>query len=143
MGYESCEKGYRVYDLKSERIVLSRSVIFSEDKSWSWERNQVNSVPISLNLEENEAEGENNEEQTDATQFDNAGGSHFNSTVGELIKDVRDGSSQNSIPSSTPVKLKTLEDIYTRCHMCIIELENYQEAAGDIVWQKAMNADWK
>jgi hypothetical protein len=22
--------------------------------------------------------------------------------------------------------------------MCIIELENYQEAAGDIVWQKAI-----
>jgi len=49
-----------------------------------------------FNLDENEAEGENNEEQTDATQFDNAGGSHFNSTVGELIEDVRDGSSQNS-----------------------------------------------
>jgi transposase InsO family protein len=35
VGYDSCEKGYRVYDLKSEKIVLSRSVIFSEDKSWN------------------------------------------------------------------------------------------------------------
>jgi hypothetical protein len=31
VGYGSCEKGYIVYDLKSERIVLSRSVIFSEE----------------------------------------------------------------------------------------------------------------
>jgi hypothetical protein len=35
VGYGSCEKRYRVYDLKSEKIVLSRSVIFSEDKSWN------------------------------------------------------------------------------------------------------------
>jgi hypothetical protein len=51
VGYESCEKGYKVYDLKSEKIVLSRSVIFSEDKSWNWERNQTNTLPIPLNLE--------------------------------------------------------------------------------------------
>ena len=35
VGYGSCEKGYRVYDLKSEKIVLSRSVIFSEDRAWN------------------------------------------------------------------------------------------------------------
>ncbi|CAL8998208.1 unnamed protein product [Prunus brigantina] len=29
MGYGSCEKGYRVYDLQSKKIVLSRSVIFN------------------------------------------------------------------------------------------------------------------
>ena len=36
VGYESCEKGYRVYDLKSEKIVISRIIIFSEDKLWTW-----------------------------------------------------------------------------------------------------------
>jgi hypothetical protein len=67
VGYESCEKGYKVYDLKSEKIVLSRSVIFSEDKSWNWERNQTNTLPIPLNLEGDEVDGDNNEKQTDAT----------------------------------------------------------------------------
>jgi len=35
VGYGSCKKGYRVYDLKFEKIVLSRIVIFSEDRSWN------------------------------------------------------------------------------------------------------------
>ncbi|CAL2276456.1 unnamed protein product [Prunus armeniaca] len=119
MGYGSCEKGYRVYDMQSKKIVLSRSVIFSEDKSWNWKSNQEESVPIPFNLE----------------------GSHQNSTIGDLVENVSGNGSPNSTPSSTPVKLKTLEDIYARCHMCIIEPENYQEAAGDLAWQEAMNAE--
>ncbi|KAI5317698.1 hypothetical protein L3X38_037405 [Prunus dulcis] len=36
----------------------------------------------------NEVEGENNEEQHDAPQFDNGGSSHLNSTVGELVENI-------------------------------------------------------
>ncbi|KAI5333988.1 hypothetical protein L3X38_024121 [Prunus dulcis] len=141
VGYGSCEKGYRVYDLQSKKIVLSRSVIFSEDKSWNWKSDQEESVPIPFNLERDEIEDENNEIQPDGTQFDDGESSHLNSTVGDLVENVSGNGSPNSTPSSTPVKLKTLEDIYARCHMCIIELENYQEAAGDLAWQEAMNAE--
>ncbi|CAL9017922.1 unnamed protein product, partial [Prunus brigantina] len=141
MGYGSCEKGYRVYDLQSKKIVLSRSVIFNEDKAWNWKSDQEESAQIPFNLGGNETEAEFGEEQTEATQFDNGGSSHSNTIV-----DVSDGNnsgnnSQASTPSSTPVKLRTLEDIYARCHMCIIEPENYQEAATDIAWQEAMNAE--
>ncbi|CAL9010688.1 unnamed protein product, partial [Prunus brigantina] len=141
MGYGSCEKGYRVYDLQSKKIVLSRSVIFNEDKAWNWKSDQEESAPILFNLGGNETEAEFGEEQTEATQFDNGGSSHSNTIV-----DVSDGNnsgnnSQASTPGSTPVKLRTLEDIYARCHMCIIEPENYQEAATDIAWQEAMNAE--
>jgi len=62
VGYESCEKGYRVYDLKSDKIVLLKIVIFNKDKSWSWEGNQMKSVSMPLNLEGNEVEGENCDE---------------------------------------------------------------------------------
>ncbi|CAL8115629.1 unnamed protein product [Prunus armeniaca] len=141
MGYGSCEKGYRVYDLQSKKIVLSRSVIFSENKSWNWERNQVESISIPFNLEGNGTEVEVGEEQTDATQFDNGGSSHPNTIVDESYRNNSGNNSQISTPSSTPVKLRTLEDIYARCHMCIIEPENYQEAASDIAWQEAMNAE--
>ncbi|CAL2243102.1 unnamed protein product [Prunus armeniaca] len=120
MGYGSFEKGYRVYDLQSKKIVLSRSVIFSEEKSWNWKSDQEESVPIPFNLEGDEIEDENNEIQHDRTQFDNGGSSHLNSIVGDLV-----------------------ENIYARCHMCVIEPENYQEAAGDLAWQKAMNAELK
>ncbi|KAM1111108.1 hypothetical protein ACFX13_010490 [Malus domestica] len=141
MGYGSCEKGYRVYDLQSKKIVLSRSVIFSEDKSWKWESNQGESISIPFNLEGNGAENEVSEEQTDVNQFNNAGDTHSNTTVNESVEEMSGSHSQGSTPSSTPVKIRTLEDIYARCHMCIIEPENYQEAVGDKAWQEAMNAE--
>ncbi|CAL8136475.1 unnamed protein product [Prunus armeniaca] len=137
MGYGSCEKGYRVYDLQSKKIMLSRSVIFNEDKAWNWKSDQEESIPIPFNLGGNEIETEFGEEQTETTQFDNGGNSYSNTTVGVSVGN----NSQASTPSSTPVKLRTLEDIYARCHMCIIEPENYQEAAGDLAWQEAMNAE--
>ncbi|KAI5348277.1 hypothetical protein L3X38_001164 [Prunus dulcis] len=51
------------------------------------------------------------------------------------------GTSQGSTPSNTPVKLKSLEDIYARCHMTIIELETYYEAVEDKAWKEAMDAE--
>jgi cell pole-organizing protein PopZ len=141
VGYGSCEKGYRVYDLKSEKVVLSRSVIFSEDRSWNWERNLMNQNHLSLNLEGDEVEGENSEEHTATAQPDNVEHCHPNSTAGELAENISSDNSQQSTPSSTPVKLKTLEDIYAMCHMCIIEPKNYQEAFRDKAWQEAMKEE--
>lgn len=40
---------------------------------------------------------------------------------------------QASTPISTLVKLKSLEDIYARCYVCIMEPESYKEAASDDV----------
>ncbi|CAL9029386.1 unnamed protein product [Prunus brigantina] len=85
MGYGSCEKGYRLYDLQSKKIVLSRSVIFNEDKAWNWKSDQEESVPIPFNLGENETETEFGEEQTETTQFDNGGSSHSNTTIGVSV----------------------------------------------------------
>jgi hypothetical protein len=121
VGYGSCEKGYRVYDLKSEKVVLSRSVIFSEDRAWNWERNLMNQNHLSLNLEGGEVESENFVEDLAAAQPDNIEHCHQKSTVGELAENIDSDNSQQSSPSSTPVKLKTLQDIYARCHMCIME----------------------
>ncbi|KAI5330093.1 hypothetical protein L3X38_029490 [Prunus dulcis] len=88
IGYGSCEKGYRVYDLQSKKIVLSRSVIFSEDKSWNWKSDQEESIPIPFNLERDEIKDGNNEIQPNGTQFDDGGSSHLNSTVGDLVENV-------------------------------------------------------
>jgi transposase InsO family protein len=141
VGYGSCEKGYRIYDLKTEKIVLSRSVIFSEDKAWNWKGKLMNQIHLSFNHEGGIIEGENLEEHTSEIQPDNVEHCNQNPVVEESAKKIDSVNSQQSSPSSTPVKLKTLEDIYARCHMCIIEPENYQEAAGDKAWQEAMKEE--
>jgi len=74
--------------LKSENVVLSRSVIFSEDRSWNWERNLMNQNHLSLNLEGDEVEGENSEEHSTVAQPNNIEHCHQNSTVGELAENI-------------------------------------------------------
>jgi hypothetical protein len=101
----------------------------------------MNQNHLSLNLKGDEVEGENSEEHSIAAQPDNVEHCHPNSTVGELAENISSDNRQQSTPSSIPVKLKTVEDIYARCHMCIIEPKNYQEAFGDKAWQEAMKEE--
>ncbi|KAL4355086.1 hypothetical protein GQ457_06G022650 [Hibiscus cannabinus] len=41
VGYSSQSKGYRIYNLESKMIVVSRDDIFYEDSYWNWEKNDV------------------------------------------------------------------------------------------------------
>ncbi|KAI5355814.1 hypothetical protein L3X38_008709 [Prunus dulcis] len=41
----------------------------------------------------------------------------------------------------TPLKYKSLTEIYERCNICIIEPETFEEAIKDAAWQKAMEAE--
>lgn len=36
MGYGTSEKGYKVFDPITKRIILSRDVVFDENASWDW-----------------------------------------------------------------------------------------------------------
>ncbi|CAL9005789.1 unnamed protein product [Prunus brigantina] len=37
VGYGTCEKGYRVFNLRTQKVIMSRSVIFDEKSLWNWE----------------------------------------------------------------------------------------------------------
>ncbi|CAL9006279.1 unnamed protein product [Prunus brigantina] len=37
VGYGLCEKGYKLYDPKTRKIILSRDVYFDEEALWKWE----------------------------------------------------------------------------------------------------------
>lgn len=37
VGYAKCEKGYRIFDLLSKWLILSRYVVFDEESSWDWQ----------------------------------------------------------------------------------------------------------
>jgi hypothetical protein len=47
-------------------------------------------------------------------------------------------SSNSTSPSSSPIRLRNLDDIYARCNFCVIEPENFEEAMKEESWRKAM-----
>ncbi|CAL8992988.1 unnamed protein product [Prunus brigantina] len=48
LGYGSCEKGYRLYNLESGKVIISRDVIFNEESSWDWNAQKESSISIPL-----------------------------------------------------------------------------------------------
>ncbi|KAI5340787.1 hypothetical protein L3X38_020061 [Prunus dulcis] len=113
--YIKCEKGYRVYNLQTHKIVVSRSVIFDEDALWDWEKQDVEHVFIPISFEENPRTTEEEDEVTGSPTTESQIESGSGSTS---------ASSQSASPSSTPVKLRDIAEIYARCNMSIIEPEN-------------------
>ncbi|KAL6321449.1 hypothetical protein AAG906_016548 [Vitis piasezkii] len=51
MGYSSQSKGYRLYNLKTNKLIISRDVIFDEKAAWNWEEDSPRSVPLSPSTE--------------------------------------------------------------------------------------------
>ncbi|BBG97058.1 hypothetical protein Prudu_006062 [Prunus dulcis] len=109
LGYGSCEKGYRLFNIETEKVIVSRDVIFSENVCWDWNAKketkqlEVNEVP-SLNTENSDQERVTGPQDVD----------------------------------HTPLKYKSIAEIYEKCNMCIIEPESFEEAAKDDSWKKAM-----
>ncbi|CAL2258193.1 unnamed protein product [Prunus armeniaca] len=139
VGYGKCEKGYRVYNLQTNKITVSRSVIFGEGAFWDWDKQIIKYITVPMNLEDNprstEEEYEVTASSTPATQLEN-----ISSSV-ELITYVSNTDSSDESPSSTLVKLRDITEIYARCNMSIIEPENFAEASKDKAWQKAMEIE--
>ncbi|CAL2236277.1 unnamed protein product [Prunus armeniaca] len=48
VGYGLCEKGYRLYDPKTRKIILSRDVYFDEEASWKWENSSNADVRVPM-----------------------------------------------------------------------------------------------
>ncbi|XP_024164205.1 uncharacterized protein LOC112171226 [Rosa chinensis] len=46
--------------------------------------------------------------------------------------------SQASTPSSTPIRTRSLCDVYASCNFCVTKPETYDEVIKDVAWKKAM-----
>ena len=53
--YSDVTKGYKLFDFKTNKLVVSRDVIFDEKTTWTWEDKKIeNTTIISSNQEEDE-----------------------------------------------------------------------------------------
>ncbi|CAL2253623.1 unnamed protein product [Prunus armeniaca] len=135
IGYGICEKGYRILNPITQKVILSRDVIFDEHGKWDWEKHKVKEICIPLpanrytDMDRTTDELENQDQVTsDDTQVESG------------IPLATEGGESSSHPQydDTPLRYRNLSEIYERYHVCIIEPECFDEAAKDEAWSKAM-----
>ncbi|KAB2605945.1 retrovirus-related Pol polyprotein from transposon TNT 1-94 [Pyrus ussuriensis x Pyrus communis] len=140
VGYETCEKGYRVLDPISKKLILSRDVVFDEEASWNWKENPQQSMQM---VETSRSETppsshvsvsphEENIWSTDSSYISTQ------SLSGESSKSIRKVERSTQAYDHTPLKWRNFHDILAQCNMCVMEPERYADAAQDESWLKAM-----
>lgn len=128
IGYSSKSKGYKLYNLKSKKVIVSRDVVFDENAVWNWKNENVEGKKVpAVILEKNPTSSEGEE--------------NFPSTPNSPSSTPSSPSSSSSSPSSTPIKIRSLDDVYVRCNYCAIEPENFEEAFKEDTWRKAMQEE--
>ncbi|KAM1746867.1 hypothetical protein COP1_013400 [Malus domestica] len=125
--YASYTKGYRLYNLKRKKVVVCRDVLFSEKSSWDWNQATIREESALIRIEE---ENQPNEE--------------------EIEQEIPQLSPENSpqvhsptplSPSSTPVRLRSLNEVYESCNFCVVEPENFDDAVKEETWKAAMQEE--
>ncbi|KAM1262144.1 hypothetical protein ACFX2G_027916 [Malus domestica] len=136
VGYATCEKGYRVYDPLSKKLILSRDVVFDENAAWEWKTAPENYVtvfnPSELSVLPKCISSETTPEENDYVLSPNLAFSH------ESVSDVDSSMRMTQAFDHTPLKWRNLDDVLAQCNLCIMEPEKFEEAAKDEAWMKGM-----
>lgn len=130
VGYSNMSKGYRLYNLKTRSVITSRDVIFDENASWNWEVNKVQKSGSVIDETQQAPTVEDEGDGDEGADFSSPNDSSSNS----------DPSSSTSSSSPAP-RMKSLQDVYERCNVCLIEPENFDEAMEQEAWRKAMQEE--
>ncbi|KAL4387188.1 hypothetical protein GQ457_09G029600 [Hibiscus cannabinus] len=112
MGYSSNSKGYRVYDLKTKKILVGRNLKFDEDSIWDWNKSVIEHSKQIVNV--------SSSQEQDATTFE----VDIDSDEGIGVRGTR-----------------TWDDIINRCNVAILEPTSYQEATKFVEWKEAMREE--
>ncbi|KAM1012444.1 hypothetical protein ACFX15_041792 [Malus domestica] len=133
VGYATCEKGYRVFDPCSRKLILSRDVVFDETISWNWKQNSEKSIAITDIQDQYRTVSDFSIQEV--TEVENS------NQMEEQDRDVSETVEITSPYDHTPVKWRNISDILAQCNLCIVEPEKYEEAAQDEAWIKAMKEE--
>lgn len=108
IGYGEVTKGYRIFNLRTKRVEVSRDVKVDEKLTWNWEKNVVERANDQLLSDEISEANEN--EDVNSENIDHI-----------PVRGTR-----------------SLQDIYDRYNMAMIKPADVQEAFNSDVWNLAM-----
>ncbi|BBH04613.1 multidrug resistance-associated protein 9 [Prunus dulcis] len=128
VGYGLCEKGYRLYDPKTRKIILSRDVYFDEEVSWKWENPSNADVGIPM------PDGNQDTAETEQRVLDEQSQRKIAPQGEEMLNETQR-------LDHTPHKWRSINDIMAQCNMCIVEPDSFEEADLDESWRCAMEAE--
>ncbi|KAM0997730.1 hypothetical protein ACFX2C_007582 [Malus domestica] len=131
VGYATCDKGYKVFDPCTKKLILSRDVLFDETMTWNWKENSENPIVVTYIQNSHELSEIEGSASSSSIPYDTE---EQESSIHESIK--------ISQPyDHTLVKWRSINDIMAQCNLCIVEPEKYEEAAQDKAWVKAMEEE--
>ena len=121
IGYSSQSKGFKVYNIETEKVIISRDIKVDEDATWNWvegksERRQTVTTHTLPDPEPSQP--------TDPTNSDS------------------DGESSTNSSESPPKKMRSLTEIYD-CNRAVVEPHCYEEASQYEEWNVAMEEELK
>ena len=107
LGMSDESKGYRLFDPKTKRIVVSKDVMFEEEKSWNWGPNYKEQIEAELvwgddDFSSDESEGEHRDEGNsdrfvEDMEFDSEGENDGNNARGSEARNEAGSSQENVI----------------------------------------------
>lgn len=126
VGYATCEKGYRVYDLVTKKLILSRDVVFDENAAWDWKAMLENLVFVSSHEEQFKVP------EATSPKAPIEGHDHIQSPRVISPYTPTSGISSSMRNSQafdhTPLKWRNLDDVLAQCNLCIMEPKKFDEA---------------
>ncbi|KAL0358315.1 UNVERIFIED_CONTAM: putative mitochondrial protein [Sesamum angustifolium] len=134
LGYSTQSKGYRIYNLKTKKLIISRDVDFDEDAMWNWDeekrKRQSVMIPKETPPQQQQEEGTDQAEMERRSQ--QAPGSPERPPPSEEIEE-----------ETPPRRTKLVSDIYETCNFIMLEPENFETAVKHKVWVQAMDEEIK
>jgi hypothetical protein len=140
VGYSKESKAYKLYNPLTNKVVVSRDVVFSEEESWNWSNKEAD--------KENVVSDESEEQPQVVTS------SASPTSPSSTQRSPTSGSSSSSDESGrgipTPIRMGSLRDVYERteeeetnlfCFYADHEPLTFQEAVEEECWRSAMEEE--